>query len=76
MEPAKSIIDAFGGPTELAKVVGIHRTRVSKWKSPRDKGGTGGVIPHWHVETILSSARDRGLNVSLGDFAPQISGAA
>ncbi|SEL41286.1 hypothetical protein SAMN04488032_12710 [Pacificibacter marinus] len=72
MEPAKTIILALGGPTEVAKVVGVHRTRVSMWKVPRAKGGTGGVIPHWHIEKLMAAAREKDVSLSLRDFAPVV----
>lgn len=70
MEPASSIIEMLGGPTKVAGIVGVHRTRVSNWKRPREVGGTGGIIPHWHVEKLIDAARAEGVDLSPQDFAP------
>lgn len=70
MEPARSIIDKLGGPTAIAAAIAVHRTRVSNWARPKAKGGTGGVIPHWHVAKLLALARQLGVALSEADFAP------
>lgn len=70
MEPATRIIELLGGPTRVAEIVGVHRTRVSNWKRPRDAGGTGGVIPHWHVAKLLKAAHESGVDLEPQDFAP------
>lgn len=70
MEPASRIIDLLGGPTRVAEIVGVHRTRVSNWKRPRDVGGTGGIIPHWHVSKLLEAARENNVELEPHDFAP------
>ena len=56
MEPAASIIHRLGGPTNVARALGLHRTRVSAWQRSREQGGTGGQIPHWHHEALLRLA--------------------
>lgn len=70
MEPATRIINMLGGPTRVAGICGVHRTRVSNWKRPRDVGGTGGVIPHWHVQKLIEAARADGKELAAQDFAP------
>lgn len=68
MEPANTIIAALGGPSAVASRIGIHRTRVSKWKAPKDKGGTGGLIPQRHVPDLVKMGRERGVKLSPADF--------
>jgi len=70
MEPAHSIIEALGGPTEVARITGAHRTRVSNWKRPRDAGGTGGVIPFKYARKLLSAAQEKGIELKLEAFLP------
>jgi hypothetical protein len=72
MEPASTIIKAFGGPGAVSAAAGVHRTRVWKWTQPREKGGTGGVIPHWHVRKLLEHASAKGIAITPADFAPTI----
>ncbi len=70
MEPANSIISKLGGPNVVAGVVGIHRTRVSNWRRPREKGGTGGSIPQSHHLTLIDFAASIGVTLAAQDFLP------
>lgn len=70
MEPAASIIKTLGGPTAVAEIVGVHRTRVSNWSRPKESGGTGGVIPFKHVPALLQAAKEMGVALAADDFLP------
>ena len=78
MEPAASIIERFGGPTKVAALLGVHRTRVHNWKATR--GGTGGLIPQRYHVRLLEEARRAGIPLTANDFlarpAPQSGEAA
>ena len=70
MEPASTIITKLGGPSAVAKHIRIHRTRVSKWQSPREAGGTGGMIPVKHIPSLVSLGKEIGVDLSADDFLP------
>lgn len=70
LEPAESIISKLGGPAVVASVVAVHRTRVSNWKRPKDKGGTGGLIPQQYHRILLDHARDNSIALSAEEFLP------
>lgn len=70
MEPAASIIKRLGGPGEVSRIAGVHRTRVSNWKRPKDAGGTGGVIPFCHAPALIAAAKEKGIDLSADDFLP------
>ncbi|MGP3699214.1 hypothetical protein [Rhodobacter sp. NSM] len=70
MEPARTIITKLGGPSKVAEIVGIHRTRVYSWMRPRIKGGTGGLIPMWHVPALMAAAAEAGVHIAAADFVP------
>ncbi|RXT18356.1 MULTISPECIES: hypothetical protein [unclassified Bosea (in: a-proteobacteria)] len=70
MEPASTIISRFGGPTRVASILGIGRVRVSNWKRPRDKGGTGGRVPQDHHPKLLAEASRLGIALAAEDFLP------
>lgn len=72
MEPASSIVSKFGGPSKLAKILAVHRTRVSNWTRPKEAGGSGGRIPQAHHRTILSIARERELDIAAEDLLPSV----
>lgn len=71
MEPASTIIAKLGGPTKVAQIVGVHRVRVSNWKQPRTRGGTGGTIPQRHIPALIAHARAAGIALGGDDFLPQ-----
>jgi len=75
-DPAHSIIEKFGGISAVAKIAGVTPHSVMRWRSPRDKGGTGGFIPHWHVQRLLEAASERGLALQPADFMPASLGSA
>ena len=68
MQPAHTIIRKFGGPSAVARIVGVHRTRVSSWQRSRAAGGTGGRVPQDHIPALLKHARENGLELSAADF--------
>lgn len=65
---ADIIISLLGGPSRVAEIVSVHRTRVSNWKRPRDCGGTGGIIPQRHIPKLLAYARQNNIALSADDF--------
>jgi hypothetical protein len=67
-EPANTIIQKFGGLSALAEVAGVSAHSVMRWRTPRERGGTGGVIPHWHVPKLLAEAEKRKIKVRAADF--------
>lgn len=75
-EPANTIINKFKGLKPLADVTNVKVHTVMRWRMPKEKGGTGGVVPHWHVPAILEAAKARGLDIRASDFAPVMEGAA
>jgi hypothetical protein len=74
-EPANSIIIKFNGLSALAEVTGVSVHTVMRWRTPREKGGTGGVVPHWHVPAILLAAKAKGIDLAPADFSPVVESA-
>lgn len=70
MEPAKSIIEALGGPEKVAEIAGVHRTRVYGWMRNKERGGTGGTIPLPHIPKLLHAAREQGVSLTAENFLP------
>ena len=70
MEPAATIVTKFGGPSKLASIVGVHRTRVSNWTRSKEAGGSGGRIPQAHHRAILAASREQGLGITAEDLLP------
>lgn len=70
MEPAYTIISALGGTVRVAALRGVGRTAVWKWTQPREKGGTGGLIPIEHIRPLLDVLRAEGHAFTAEDFLP------
>jgi hypothetical protein len=73
-EPANTIITKFNGLKPLAEVADVSVHTVMRWRTPKEKGGTGGVVPHWHIPAILNAAKAKGIDVRLADFSPVLEG--
>lgn len=65
MEPASSVIGILGGPAKVSRLLSIHPVTVSKWKRPREVGGTGGRIPQRHWPALLCAAKESGLDLNI-----------
>lgn len=70
MEPANSIITRLGGTAAVQKATSISRYRVWRWTQPREKGGTGGLIPQRHHVALLDYARATDVPLTAADFLP------
>lgn len=67
-EPARSIIEKCGGAQEVARITGRDVSRVYRWTYPRERGGSGGIIPHGEATKLLAWARETGASLSAADF--------
>lgn len=65
---ASRIIEKCGGHEAVAAMAGVHVTRVFRWTYPKERGGTGGIIPHRHQQTLLCKAREQGIALDPADF--------
>lgn len=68
MEPASSIIKKLGGPQVVADICGKRLTSPYRWQRPKEEGGTGGVIPHWHHAALLDYAAAHGIELKAEEF--------
>lgn len=77
--PAARVIEKCGGIDSTAEMVGLHRSVVNRWLRPASKGGTGGLVPAKHQQTLLDQARANGIPLAPEDFfrpAPEDADAA
>ncbi len=70
MEPASTIIKKLGGEAVVSRVTETAYTAPYRWQQPREKGGTGGLIPQRHHPRLLDYARDNEILLSPADFLP------
>lgn len=64
MEPAASIIKKLGGFAEVSAFLKVAKNVPYRWTYEKERGGTGGVIPHWHHDELLRMAGERGVSLS------------
>lgn len=68
LEPASTVLAKIGGVEVASKVTGKHVSRVYRWTYPREKGGTGGVIPHDDATKLLKYAGENSIPLTAADF--------
>jgi transposase-like protein len=66
--PAGKCIAAFGGVRALARELGRNPSSISRWRSPKEEGGTGGSVPAQLQGRVLALARARGLSLVAEDL--------
>lgn len=67
-EPARSVIAKIGGVEAAAKITGKHVSRIYRWAYSREKGGTGGVVPHDDATKLLAYAKANSIDLDAADF--------
>lgn len=72
LDPAKSIIAKIG-IEKVSEITGKHVSRVYRWMYPKERGGTGGLIPQTDAPALLAWALDNGVELSPADFFPNAS---
>ena len=57
----------------MAARLGLHRTRVSNWQRPKERGGSGGRIPQSHHRALIAIASELDVPLSADDLLPAAS---
>lgn len=70
LEPANTIITICGGYDAVAGIVGRSGVQVRRWTYPRERGGTGGLIPSECATILMRHARQAGLPLTPAHFFP------
>lgn len=69
LEPAHTVIKKLGGSqADIARILDINRSSVSRWTKPKDRGGRGGLVPAEYQQPLLDYARRNGLPLTEADF--------
>lgn len=69
IKPAEYVIQSFGSGSEVARVLGVDKSTVSRWKLSKEKKGTNGNIPQKYWSTLLTEARSRSIPLSVVDLS-------
>ena len=68
LDPARSIISKLGGVEVVSSITGKHVSRVYRWMYPRERGGTGGLIPTPDARIILEYAGENDVPLEAAEF--------
>ena len=76
LEPAHGVIRKFSDPNgklssgikRVAQIAGVDTTRVYRWMQPKEKGGTGGLIPAKQQMKLFEYAQKARIPVEPSDF--------
>jgi len=60
LEPAQTVISICGGFSAVADITSRSEVRVRRWCYPKDRGGTGGLIPSECQQLLLDWSRKNG----------------
>jgi hypothetical protein len=71
LEPAHNIITICGGFEAVAAMTQRSEVRVRRWTYPKDRGGTGGLIPSDVQQVLMAAARERGIPLRPEHFFPE-----
>ncbi len=67
LDPAKSIIAKIG-IDKVSEITGKHVSRVYRWMYPKDRGGTGGLIPQGDAPALLAYAKANEIELDAAEF--------
>lgn len=62
-----------GGYAVIAGWLKIDVSRVYRWTYPKERGGTGGIIPAKHQQTLLEKAQAADIRLKPADFFEAVS---
>lgn len=54
---AKTVIDILGGAPIVSEIVNRDVSQVYRWTYPKEKGGTGGLVPAVYQQLLLDWAK-------------------
>jgi|SRR5690349_12723482 hypothetical protein len=68
MTIAGKIIDKLGGAQKVSDITGLSISQIHRWRWPKNRGGTGGLVPAPHQQPLLDYARANNLPLGPDDF--------
>jgi len=68
LDPAATLAIKLGGLEKLAEAAGVSVSRASRYRQPKEKGGTGGLVPSSRQQRILDWAERNNIKLGPSDF--------
>lgn len=77
LSQSERVIGKFGSAPNLARAllaIGSPKTVTSiyRWVYPKEKGGTGGLVPPQAWDAIIKAAHYEGIQITSEDFDPRV----
>jgi len=67
-QPARYVVERLGGCRQVARILDIHPSTISRWMTPTNAKGTGGRIPQKYWSKLLNYSRGTGLDIQTADL--------
>ena len=67
--PAQIVVDRFGTSAEVARILDLDKSTISRWTNPADPKGTRGHVPRKYWGELLRVAKQRKLSLTINDLA-------
>ena len=68
ISPAERTIAKFRSAQKVAEIAGVNVSNVHRWTYPKDRGGTGGLVPGRHHRRLLDAGRDPDIGLTPADL--------
>ena len=68
LAPARIVVQKIGSVQLTAQAAGVDESRVRRWMMPREKGGTGGLVPTRNQQRLLEWAKQHNRPLRPADF--------
>lgn len=68
MQPARCVIDKFGGCRSLARALDVNPSTISRWTTSAARRGTDGRIPQKYWGRLIVIAQDQGFTLTVNDL--------
>jgi transposase len=67
--PANILIARFGTASEIARILDLDKSTISRWANPLDPKGTKGYVPRKYWPDLLRVAKQRRIKLTIHDLA-------
>ncbi|CAB5223299.1 hypothetical protein UFOVP381_24 [uncultured Caudovirales phage] len=69
VSPAQAVIEAFGTNAEVARIISVSKSTITRWGYDKANKGTDGRVPQKYWPTLLDAARKRKIKLNVRDLA-------
>lgn len=63
------LIEKFGTASEIARILDLDKSTISRWANPLDAKGTRGYVPRKYWKDLLNVAKQRRIKLTIHDLA-------